>query len=170
MLFRSRDDYINKLLREAEANIAAGRYFDAEKNYQHALQLNPNQPLTRVGLIHAQFGAGLYRTAALNLRSLFESHPELIVVRYESNLLPGTDRLEMAKIELERILDMANRPDTAFLLAYLGYQTGDAALTAHALDLAEANTKNANDPFVLVLRRIWLEQSQTTSQQNPPTK
>ncbi len=152
-----RQDKINKLLRAAEADLSAGRYFKAESRYEQVVTLAPDYPLGRVGLIHAQLGAAMFHTAALNVRALFEQHPELIATRYGVNLLPSQDRLQWVEKELEKTLVLSSRGDAAIMLAYLGYQTEDPAMTRRGLDLAAQ--QNPADELLPLLRRIWLQNS-----------
>ncbi|MEE9212744.1 MAG: hypothetical protein V3U29_08835, partial [Phycisphaeraceae bacterium] len=157
-----RDDLVNDLLRQAETTMADGRYFDAQTIYLRILRLVPDQPMARVGLMHAQIGAGLFRSAAYNLRKVFEAHPELIGVRYTSNILPDSQRLDIARRDLEQMIDLVDRQEPALLLAYLGFQTDNPKLIAYALDLAQ--TRKPLDPLIPLLRHIWLEQHSPTAE------
>jgi hypothetical protein len=150
----TRDDRFNAMMRRAESDLAAGRYFDAEERYRQAVQTLPNNPLGAVGVVHAQLGSGLVRSAAFNLRSLFERHPEVIGVRYEANLLPPPQRLEWVRTQCEQMLRNSMRQEPALMLAYLGFQTNSPGLTRYGLDLADA--RQPGDPLVVVLRRVWL--------------
>ena len=147
---------INRLMREAETHLINGRHFDAEENYQLVLIGMPRHPMARVGVIHAQLGAGMIRSAAVNLRVLFEQHPEMIATRYKENLLPRPERLQWVRREIEKVVRRSRQAETALLLAYLGYQTRQDDLAAYGLDLAQ--TRSPLDPLNILLRRIWLDQ------------
>lgn len=149
-----RDDRLGRSLRQAEQDLIAGRYFDAEAAYRLALDLRPGYPLARVGLVHAQIGAGLVRSAAINLRQLFDAHPELMGVRYDARLFPAGERLGRVRGEIEEIATASGRHEPALLLAYLGHQTGSAKLTRYGLDLADA--RSPGEPVLGLLRRLWL--------------
>ncbi|MCX5659880.1 MAG: hypothetical protein NTW19_09180 [Planctomycetota bacterium] len=149
-----RDDRVNKLLRDAETDMATARYFDAEAKYRQAQSAGPDQPLATVGMIHAQLGAGLVRSASLNLRTLLERHPEIIATRYDARLLPRADRLERARKDLQEMTRTTGRAEPPMLLAYLGYQVNSPAVTRLALDQAQAIAPT--DPLLVLLRRIWL--------------
>lgn len=151
----NRADRTNQALREAESAMASQRYFDAERGYRQVLDLNPGYPLAQIGLVHAQLGAGLVRSAAGNLRRIFAEHPELIGVRYQANLMPSAERLEWVRQELEGMIERTNRQEPALLLAYLGYQTNQDELVRYGLALGEA--RQPNDPLIGVLRRLWLD-------------
>lgn len=146
----------NQLLAEAEAELAEGRYFAAEQIYRQLVRGGDEEgPLARVGLVHAQLAAGMIRSAGLNLRRLFENHPELIGVRYEANLLPPPERIEKIQQELQRSInrDVADA-DPGLLLAYLGFQAGSERVVRYGLSVAEADSPR--DPLIPVLRGVWL--------------
>jgi len=150
------DDLRDQAMRQAEQQMAEGRYFDADRSYGRALMLRPDSPLAVVGKVHAQIGAGLYLTAGQTLRSLLSAHPELIAARYGQPLLPEEDRLERVRVQLQAMLK--RQPDdlqAPLLLAYLAYQRGDQAAVREHLQLLEA--RKPDDSIVPLLRRIWLD-------------
>lgn len=153
-LASKRDDRVNVLMRKAEQQVGTGKYLDAEQSYRQVLGWSPGNPLARVGLVHAQVGAGMIRTAELNLRSLLNENPLLIAVRYDRKLLPPEERLRWVRSQLDNM--MAAPPDQrpTILLAYLGFQADQPELTRYALDMAQAS--NSRDPLIALLRRLWL--------------
>lgn len=153
-----RESRVNETIRKAEADLAAGKYFAAEGLYRQALTDQPNDPLIRAGLVHAQLGAGMIRSAAYNLRLLFQEHPELIAARYDAKLLPAATRLKWVQNELQKMIDdPAGNADAGLMLAYLGYQVDSPQLIRYGLANAEA--KAPKDPQFPLLRRIWLDES-----------
>jgi hypothetical protein len=160
-----RPSRVNDLMEEAEQKLRAGEYFDAEQAYRRVLNAAPGHALARVGLVHAQLGAGLMRTAAMNLRVLFEQHPELIAARYEAPVLPPAERLRWVREELDRLIADHDRPEPPLMLAYLGYQTGSEELMRYGLDLAQA--RQPRDPLVPLLRRIWLDRPAADGDASP---
>ena len=148
--------YVDELLREAETAMAAGQYMDAERQYRYAALAAKNQPMAIVGLVHAQLGAGLYRVAAFNLRTLTESYPELAAVRYMPNLLPDARRLEKVQDELDEKIE-SDHTNLGLLLAYIGFQTNNEKLVRYGLDLSQA--QNPVDSLIPLLRQVWLEQT-----------
>ncbi len=146
---------LNKTLREAEILMASERFYDAESRYRAALSISPNHPLAQAGLVHAQMGAGMVRSAAFSLRKLFEEHPELIATKYDAKLLPAHSRLKSIRRDLEAAAKGGLWVEPALMLAYLGYQTENPRLTEYGLNLAQVRAPK--DPLVVVLRRIWLE-------------
>lgn len=153
------DDQFNAALRDGERALAHAQYFDAEDAYQRALRLKPGHPLARVGLTHAQLGAGLIRSASLNLVSLVRDHPELIAVRYADSLLPPADRLDWIDRQLERFHDRQPDATGPMLRAYLAWQRDQPERVARTL--RQARESQPDDPTLTVLEAIWL---------NPPAQ
>lgn len=146
----------SELLKEAEAQMAEGQYFDAERTYQRVLTLKPSDPLVHVGRVHALLGAGMIRSSALQIRRLFEAHPELIAARYEEPLLPNNEQLIRVQEDLTTLADTQDAANAAgVMLAYIGYQKDSKTLMRYGLAVAE--TASPNDSLVPVLRQIWLE-------------
>ena len=157
---------VNELFREAEAHMAAGKYFEAERAYKHILRRRQSHQLAGVGLVHAQLGAGLVRSSALNLRQHFTQYPELIATRYQAQLLPDQPRLKWVQERVDHMIAMSDRVEGPLMLAYLGYQTGSQKLVRYGLDLAMARLPK--DPLMPLLRRIWLESKQADEQPTKP--
>lgn len=145
----------NELLGEAEEKLRSGQYFWAENRFDRALRFMPGNPMARAGRAHAQIGAGLYVPAALSLRQLLTSRPEMIDVSYEANLIPNAVRLSIAIDYLQGRLNVGrDRGSNAFLLAYIGHQTDDRATIEQGLDaMTEADPQ---DTLIPLLRSIWL--------------
>ncbi len=149
-------------MRRAEEYLKHGQYFFAEERFRAALSVKPDDPMAAIGRIHAQLGASLFASAALNLRMLLISHPELVGARYEANLLPDPARIQ-------RILDRLNTVaesgkvlgrDSGLLIAYLGYQTRDPAAVERGLTIMEQLAPGETpDPQLqklgALLREVW---------------
>ena len=153
---------VNEFFRVAEEHLAAGKYFDAEQVYHKILRYKSGHVLARVGLIHAQLGAGLIKSSAMQLRRHFTDHPELIAARYESNLLPDSDRLRWVQKQLEKMISISNIGEPALMLAYLGYQIGSQNLVRYGLDTAQAS--EPNDALLPLLRRVWFGDDQVAGE------
>lgn len=148
---------INKLLSRGEQELKAERYMVAETIYRQILREKGKDPLAKAGLIHSQMGAGMIRSAALNLRGLFANHPELIALRYESNLMPATDRLRWLQNRLQKMIgEDIHGADPGLVLAYLGYQLKAKPLIEFGLNVAESEAPR--DPLMPVVRKIWLKE------------
>jgi hypothetical protein len=115
--------------------------------------------------VHSRLGAGLFRSAAQELRQLFDDHPELIGVQYDPTLLPPGSRLRWIRAELDKMLENTDRSDPGLLLAYLGYQLGQREFLVYGLDIAE--TRAPRDPLLAVLRQVWLGQERTDAAAQP---
>ncbi len=152
---------IDEMTREAEAALANGKYLTAENRYRQILLDTNNDPLPQAGLIHAQLGAGMFRSAGNNLRALFQQHPELIAARYDAKLLPPQERLEWIQQELQSVISQGEGgKDAPLLIAYLGYQANSKQLVRYGLALAQS--KSPRDPLLLVVREIWLDEADTS--------
>jgi tetratricopeptide (TPR) repeat protein len=148
---------VNNITRKAQDLLAQGQYMDAEREFAKLVSALPQYPMARVGLIHAQLGAGMFQSASLNLRQLLTRHPELAATRYDVKLLPDKERLGEIRDKLDDMIKTDRRPDSGIALAYLGYQTSNDQLVAFGLDKAQA--KAPSDPTIILLRQVWLGSS-----------
>jgi len=168
-----REDRLTKLMADAEQKLAEGEYFPAEALYRRVVRERPDRPMARVGLVHAQLSAGMIRSAAFNLRTLFEKHPELIDLRYDKKLLPPASRLAWLQGELTRMLDDDKiSAEPGLMMAYLGHQIESRQLIRYGLALAEA--RKPRDPLFPLLRKLWLdagdgEQGEAEADRRKPT-
>ncbi len=153
---------VANLTREAEAALASGKYLTAESRYRQLILDVKDDPLPRVGLVHAQLGAGMFRSAGMNLRALFVQHPELIAARYDEKLLPPTDRLQWVQRELQTVISQGEGgKDAPLLMAYLGYQADSRQVVRYGMALAQA--ESPRDPLLAVIREIWLDGDDVSS-------
>lgn len=157
---------IARLTREAEAALANGKYLSAEARYRQIILDTKDDPLPRMGLVHAQLGAGMFRSAGMNLRALFSQHPELIAARYDAKLLPPQSRLQWVQQELQTAISQGEGgKDAPVLLAYLGYQASSRQVIRYGLALAQA--QSPRDPLLALLREIWLDQADPVTESSP---
>jgi len=149
-----------------QKSLVSGRFFDAEAQFSGALIARPGDPVAQVGRTHAQLSAGLFLSAAGNLRGLLTEHPEMIPVRYAASLRPSKERAEeiakRLKDDLARKEASALGQDGALLLAYLGYQSeNDAWLQQGLVEMrTRLNPTEVSGPrgnFVNVVDRIWFK-------------
>jgi len=147
---------IARLTREAETALANGKYLSAESRYRQLILEVKDDPLLRIGLVHAQLGAGMFRSAGMNLRAVFVQYPELIAARYDAKLLPPESRIQWVQQELQDAISQGEGgKDAPLLMAYLGYQASSRQVVRYGLALAQA--KSPRDPLLAVLREIWLD-------------
>lgn len=154
-LVSERRDRFEGLMSSAEDQLRSGDFFVAERTYRRALTQNPGHPMARIGLVHAQMSAGMIRSAAANLRGLFNDHPELLTVRYGAGVLPPADRVNWIQAELQRsIAAGGDQRRSGFLLGYLGYQLESRQLVRYGL--AVAGAADPEDSLIPLLQRVWL--------------
>lgn len=165
-------------MRRGEEALAAGRYFDAEEAFSMCLTLRPGDVSASMGRVHAQLGAGMFLSAALNLRTTLGGSPQVIGERYSQNLLPSPARCEAIMGDLRTNIANADRLgyESAILLAYLGFQTKDKEAALEGLAAVDRLAFGASNPvdsrFVELVRRIWIpildRSSPATPIQNEP--
>ncbi|MEX2670989.1 MAG: hypothetical protein WD294_02640 [Phycisphaeraceae bacterium] len=151
------DNATNRALAQAEQLMAQERYFQAEALYERVLVMRPDYAIAQMGRVHAQVGAGLYLSAAMNLRQALVRNPQLIAARYRGAVMPSPQRLR----EIEDELDDLARTDAeaaAILQGYLAYQTSSEAELRESLDRLEEQA--GDDDMPGLLRRIWLRDEQ----------
>jgi len=147
-------------LRAGQELMVTERYFDAEERFARALAMRPGDVTVMAARLHAQIGAGLYTSAALNLRDLLTTHPEVIGVKYSGATIPAKYRLTAIAEEMRDSLAKARRNDTAvptesaLLLAYIGFQMGDQAMVKEGL--TDLRGILIPDPIVATLEGVWL--------------
>lgn len=131
-----------------------GRYFEAEELFTRAMASNVGGALAAVGRVHAQLAAGVYTSAAINLRTLLRDHPELVGVRYGDAALPPKDRLAAVRSDLSQRVARGGRlaPDWGLLLAYIGFQTGDDETIKTGIN---AMRIQEGDPLIDLLIGVW---------------
>ncbi len=145
-------------VRRGEQLLTEGRYFDAEERFISALAARPGDVTALFGRLHAEIGGGLFLSAATNLRKLLYDTPEASAMRWGDRLLPSAERIELLRKDLGAQMDREGQPaaDAALLLAYLGYQKGDTALTREAVERLERSRDFADQRLAVFLRGIWL--------------
>ncbi len=139
--------------------LTEGRFFEAEERFINALAFEPGDVSALAGRLHAELGAGLLRSAALNLRELILDHPEIMATRYEGAALPLPERLDevLSIVKSRYSSDNPVIADYAALLsAYIAYQLDRPAEVRDALDRLGAEGGALEPPTVDLLRRLWL--------------
>jgi len=155
------DPLFRRHMSDGQRLLAAARYFDAEDSFVRALSVKPRDPMASAGRIHAQLGAGLYLSASLNLRLLIANHPELATLRFDTKLLPATDRIPTLIAELRNQIDTSLSPgvprDAALLLAYMGFQTDRTDHIRLGLNVyAELARAQPDKDLADFLKTVWL--------------
>lgn len=166
----ARRDIYGESMASGQQALGEGRYFDAEERFARANSMRRGDTTSAVGMLHAQLGAGMVLSGGKSLRTLITEHPEITAMRYAENLRPSAARtVELIERFRENIAAKGRlRRESALLLAYLGYQVGDKALTAEGLDgLAKADAdEQATDPaaasdarLIALLTGVWMAEN-----------
>lgn len=164
-----------KHMEQGQELLAEGGFFAAEERFTAALFIVPGDPLAAAGRIHAQIGAGMYRSATLNLRNLLRDYPELAAVRFDEALLPSGDRLDLTLERLRERAMPANpvSQEAGLLLAYLGHQFQNQSDVRQGIDAARTVAEETNrplNPLVEVVAAIWLTEGDSSPDEPTPDK
>lgn len=145
-------------MQRGQKYLAEGQYFFAEERFTAALGVRPDDPMASIGRVHAQLGAGLFSSAATNLRLVLVKHPEMAGARYGEGAFPDAGRSARIIQRLDGLVASGGGlgADTGLLLAYVGYQTGDPGATTRGLTAMEGRG-GAPDPQLLQLARLLRE-------------
>ncbi len=141
------------------------KFFDAEERFARALQEREGDVTAMAARMHAQMGAGLYLSAALNIRQLFVQAPEVIAMRYTGETIPPPARLASIAADLRTNITRAREgggvPSVgdSMLLGYIGWQMGDMTTVSEGLSQAQrsADATGKPEPLIELLRKTWLE-------------
>lgn len=159
-------DLYSEQLYEGQKFLGEGKYFDAEERFASAAAMRPGDVTALVGRVNAELGAGLYLSAAVNLRGMYARHPEVIGVRFEGDAVPRIDRMKRIMVDLREQIARAKaasipaRPEVSLLLAYVGYQLENTDAIRDGLAELEAAQRSGDggqaDPLRNVLEAVWL--------------
>jgi len=157
------NDVYRRHMTHGEALLGEARWFLAEERFTAALAIIPGDPMAAAGRVHAQIGAGMFLSAAVNLRNLLRAYPEFIAVRFNEKLLPRGDRLDILERQLRQRaeLDTSLGRDASFLLAYLGRQYDDPEIVREGfqmLDRIDNALGNTPDPLHEAAKGVWIEE------------
>lgn len=124
-------------MKAAQECMAAGQYFFAEERFTAALSLKSGDPMAAIGRVHAQLGASMLLSAGINLRALFTEHPEVAALKYGPDIMlpPDRQRLIIERLSEQSEAREGKRRDSAFLMAYLAYQSGDEKSMKRGLEI-----------------------------------
>ena len=157
-------DLFNKHMGQAEKKLKAGKFYDAAGEYRFAMTVSPSNPLARMGLCLALFGAGEPLSAAIHLRRALQLLPPMMGTRLdlpamldEKIIAAQVKRLDKRLKEREEAapdLQVRTEPGLAFLSAFIHHnlgQSAEAKEAARALQAAGGDDKlmQAYATFVL---------------------
>jgi len=146
----------DELLSEGQRAMYEGNAFVAEKRFQVALLIQPNDPLAMAGMLHCQISANLAASAALTLHKLFMEHPEMMDVTWGPRTIPPRPRLEKALIEVGRRIEIGR--DTAqfgLLQAYIGHLLQNQAAVKSGLSVMRGTP--GDESMAVILKKLWIE-------------
>ncbi len=144
----------NALMTRAEGYLHEGRYFEAADTYQIALTAQPDNALALVGRAHAELGAGLYDSAAFDLKYLFKKKPEMMAVHYDFSKFYPTKRDDFLVKDLFPLTQKEDGGNMAsFLYCYLCYQTGREQEMRK--EFVRWGNRDWKDSWYEVTRRGW---------------
>ncbi len=145
----------NQLMRRAQALMRRGKYLRAAGAYQGAITMNPTNALGIVGRANAQLAAGLYESAAYDLKFLFNRHPQLTAVRYKLRAFLPARRIRFLEKDLGALARQQKHSNAGlFLLSYLDYQVHDKLGLQRVLALWKKRQPRSYWPAVL--KAAWL--------------
>lgn len=137
---------LHDLLKSAEDLMRQDKFQSALDKYDAAQQVAPHDTLIALGRANAELGAGFYHHASADLHTVFLSDPALLMGQYNLKNWMSEKRLEYITRELSDLAAAEPKSeDPVFLLAYVSFNTGDAAKAADYLKQARARAGNKDD-------------------------
>jgi len=117
----------NLRMRQGEALLAQGKYYNAADTYELAAILGPSNPLPCLGLALARFAANEPLSSAFALRQGMRRFPPLMEVGVDVNRLLGNKVIDLRAGQLEtRIAGLGDRPEASlvFLATFVRHVQG----------------------------------------------
>jgi hypothetical protein len=165
-------DFFAEHIATGEKLLGEERYFDAEERFALALSIKPGDVNAQAARIHAQMGAGLYLSAAFNLRNLLAANPEVAAIRFTGATVPNPDRLASLAADLRGKIAVADArkedplSSDGLMLAYIGHQVDNKELVREGLDVMKRGTRSKAEQasvtadqsaLVDLLEKVWME-------------
>ncbi|MFG0260123.1 MAG: tetratricopeptide repeat protein, partial [Phycisphaerales bacterium JB041] len=161
-------DMYNAHMQRGEQMLAQNRYFDAEERFISAMSSRPGDVNAQIGRTHAQIGAGLYLSAALNVRQLIITNPEISGMRFAANLLPEQPRLdEIIPALRDGLSSLTSGADSGLLLAYLGHQLDRPDDIRDGLAALREHGDESEQRLADLLQGVWLDAAAPTGDDSP---
>ena len=131
----------NQYMREAEAYLKAGRYYQAASCFSLASVYQPDNPLALAGRGHALFAAGEYVSSALFISRALTISPEYLQMRVDLGAMFGDANKLAGRIEeIKQWLARSGSSQLQFLLGYVYYRTGQLPEAKKVIDAAYQKT------------------------------
>jgi hypothetical protein len=165
-------DFYAEHMATGETLLADERYFDAEERFALALSIKPGDVTAQAARIHAQMGAGLYLSAAFNLRGLLTSNPEVAAIRFTGSTVPKPERMASLAADLRGKIAVADArkedplASDGLMLAYIGHQVDNRDIVLEGLAVAKRGTRSKAEQgtvtadqsaLIEMLEKVWLD-------------
>lgn len=169
---------IKDMMELGAVSMSRGEFFRAEERFASVLAVVPGSAAALAGVANAQLGAGLPASAALTLRKLFATHPEMIDTHLGPEILPARARLDAILSNCrERIAAggaagapgevQSDRFDFGLVAAYVGFQTDRPEVIREGLDAMRA--VRPDDTLASLLQRVWLPEAADPTRPTSPS-
>ncbi|NBP52107.1 MAG: hypothetical protein EBU70_13205, partial [Actinobacteria bacterium] len=156
---------IKDMMELGATSMQRGEFFRAEERFASVLAVVPGSAAALAGVANAQLGAGLPASAALTLRKLFATHPEMIDTHLGPEILPPRARFDATLSAVRERIAAGNAPgapgevqsdrfDFGLVAAYIGFQTDSPDVVREGI--GAMHTVRPDDPLVELLQRVWL--------------
>ncbi len=154
------------MLQSGDQSMRGKYYLTAERAFTSGALIAPSNPLPVAGLVNSQVASGLQVSAAMSLRRLFMTWPEMIDTKYSLDILGSEERLRFIAADSLTMSEGSKYfADYGLVAAYVGHQLGDKTLVEKGLEIL---SRNPNDQLLTeVLRAIWLRSTNPTAQPIP---
>jgi hypothetical protein len=169
---------IKDMMELGAVSMQRGEFFRAEERFASVLAVVPGSAAALAGVANAQLGAGLPASAALTLRKLFATHPEMIDTHLGPEILPPRARLDATLAAVRERIAAGNAPgapgevqsdrfDFGLVAAYVGFQTDSPDVVREGI--AAMRAVRPDDPLVGLLQRVWLPDSADPTRPTSPS-
>jgi tetratricopeptide (TPR) repeat protein len=118
-------DRLNQYMADGEADLRAGRYYNAARQFDLAATADPLNPLPLLAKGHAFITAGDYVSAVRSLEEGIRRFPQIAAFRIDLPALVGQhDIFDIRRADLESKLATTESVDLRFLLGYIELYSG----------------------------------------------
>ena len=146
---------LDTMLRAGDESMRSKHYLTAERAFISGALIASSNPLPIAGMANSQVAAGLQISAAMTLRRLFMTWPEMIDTKYSLDILGSEERLqEIAAESLKMSEGSKYATDYGLVAAYIGHQLGDSTLMEKGLKIMALNPNEQG--LIDALRVIWM--------------